>query len=460
MEDAMSSTTNRLNQSADTLTGARPEIERRTMRRVMTRLIPFLMLCYVFAWLNRINLSFAALQMNKPLGLTATDYGLAAGLFFITYALLEVPSNLLLHKFGARKWIARIMFSWGVIAAGMACVVGPHSFYAMRLLLGAAEAGFYPGILFYLTLWFPAAYRARTYSYFLTAIPITGIIGGPLSVHLLGLNGVGGLMGWQWMFIIEGLPSAILAPFVLIYLQDRPAEAKWLPKDESDWLTASLAAEKTTIEMRKAQSVLAALTNPTVVLMALMYFSNVCLLNGVLFFLPQIVKGFGLTMHQVGDFMIIPNALALVTMILWGRRSDRRGERFGHAAFANLVAALALLGAMTMQDPVLRGAAFSIAFAGTLCMVVPFWAIPGAFLSGASAAGGIAAISAMGVTGGFVAPYFIGAMKDLTGSFAAGFLVIAVFGIAISLLFYLVGTRQERARNAANAVVDARMGRA
>jgi sugar phosphate permease len=426
------------------------------MRRVMLRLLPFLMICYVFCWLNRINLSFAALQMNKQLGLTEADYGLAAGLFFLTYALLELPSNLLLHKFGARKWIARIMFSWGIIAAGMALVAGPKSFYLMRLLLGAAEAGFYPGILFYLTLWMPAAYRARTYSYFLMAIPITGIIGGPLSVHLLALSGVGGLMGWQWMFIAEGLPSAILAPFVLYFLQDAPSQAKWLAKDERFWLIGTLAAEKQTIGTRSAQSVLTALKNPTVVLMALMYFSNVCLINSILIFLPQIVKGFGLSLHQVGDFMIIPNALALVAMIFCGRNSDRRNERFGHAAVANLIASLALLGAMLVHDPYIRGAAFSIAFAATLCMVVPFWAIPGSFLSGASAAGGIAAISATGVTGGFVASCFVGYMKDLTGSFTTGFLSIAFFGVFMSILFYLVGSRQQQARNAANALADAK----
>jgi cyanate permease len=263
-------------------------------------------------------------------------------------------------------------------------------------------------------------------------------------------------MGWQWMFIIEGLPSAILAPFVLFYLQDAPAQAKWLPADEGGWLINTLAAEKKTIDRRSTQSVLAALTNPTIILMALMYFSNVCLINSILFFLPQIVKGFGLSMHQVGDFMIVPNALGLVAMIIWGRNSDRRNERFGHAAVANLLAAVALLGAMLVQDPLLRGAAFSIAFAATLCMVVPFWAIPGTFLSGASAAGGIAAISAMGVTGGFIAPYFIGYMKDLTGDFKTGFLVIAFFGMFISILFYLVGSRQQRARNAANLAADAR----
>jgi sugar phosphate permease len=450
----MSSATSQLSSSAALSVS---DIEKRTVRRVMTRLVPFLMLCYFFAYLNRVNIGFAILQMGKQLHLTKTDFGFAAGLFFITYALLEVPSNLLLHKFGARKWIARIMFSWGIIAAGMAFVVGPNSFYVMRLLLGAAEAGFYPGILFFLTLWVPAAYRARTYGYFLAAIPLSGIIGNPLSGHLMGLTGAGGLMGWQWLFIVEGLPAALLAPVVLLYLQDRPSEANWLPADEKAWLTAELAAEKKTIELRETQSVWTALSNPTVLMMALMYFSNVCLLNGITFFLPQIIKSFGLSLVAVGWVAAIPSVLALFGVILWGRRSDAKGERIGHAAFANFVAALALLGAMLFGEPVLRGVCVSIAFASTLCMVVPFWAIPGTFLSGASAAGGIAAISAMGVTGGFVAPFFVGWMTDHTGgNFKAGFLTIAIFGMAMSALFYIVGNKQLAARTAANAIADAK----
>ncbi len=431
------------------------EIEKRTVRRVILRLVPFLMVCYIFCWLNRINLSFAALQMNQQLGLSAADYGLAAGLFFITYAFLELPSNLLMNKYGARRWIARIMLSWGVIAAGTAFVTGAHSFYIMRLLLGAAEAGFYPGILFYLTLWIPAAYRARTYGLFLIAIPLTGIIGGPLSGHLLALNGVGGLAGWQWLFIVEGLPSAILAPFALVYLQDKPQEANWLPQAERNWLIETLASEKHRIESRegssKTQSMRHALTNPTVVLMALLYFSNVCLVNSILFFLPQIVKSYGLSVQAVGYVVAIPSVLALIGMIWWGRRSDRRKERIGHAAFANFVAAVALLVSMLVRDPILRGVAVSIAFAATLCMVVPFWAIPGSFLTGSAAAGGIAAVSAMGVTGGFIAPYFVGYIKGLTGDFKAGFMVIAVFGLVVSALFYIIGSRQQRNRDAAGA---------
>jgi MFS family permease len=348
------------------------------------------------------------------------------------------------------------MFSWGIIAAGMAFVVGPKSFYVMRLLLGAAEAGFYPGILFYVTLWFPASYRARTYGYFLAAIPISGIIGSPLSAHLLGLSGAAGLAGWQWLFIIEGLPAALLAPVVLFYLQDRPDEAGWLAGDERNWLVGKLAGEKRTIEVRSSQSVLQALTSPTVLLMALMYFSNVCLLNGITFFLPQIVKSLGVSITLVGYIVAVPSILALFGVIYWGRRSDRKQERFGHAAFANFLAAAALLVAMTLQDPIIRGAAISIAFASTLCMVVPFWTIPGTYLAGAQAAGAIAAVSAVGVTGGFVAPFFVGYMKDLTGNFEAGFLVIAIFGMVISTLFYVVGSRQQRVRNASNLVADAK----
>jgi len=431
------------------------DVEKRAMKRVMLRLVPFLMLCYFFCWLNRINLSFAALQMNKQLHLTPADFGLAAGLFFVTYAFLEVPSNLIMIKVGARRWMARIMFTWGIIATGTAFVTGAHSFYVMRLLLGAAEAGFYPGILYFLTLWFPSEYRARNYGLFLAAIPLTGIIGAPLSGHLLALNGVGGLAGWQWLFIVEGLPSAILAPIALFYLQDKPAEANWLPADEKSWLIERLAAEKKTIEIRKTQSMLHALTNPTVILMALLYFSNVCLLNGILFFLPQIVKSYGFSVQQVGYIVAIPSLLALFGMIWWGRHSDARQERLGHAALANLLGGIGLLAAMTLHDPNLRFVAVALGFASTLCMVVPFWAIPGTFLSGASAAGGIAAVSAMGVTGGFVAPYFVGFMKGLTGDFRAGFIVIALFGIIISGVFYLAGSAQKRKLDAANLIADA-----
>jgi MFS family permease len=433
-----------------------PEIEARTVKRVMQHLVPFLMCCYFFAWLNRINISFGALQMNKPLGLTPADYGFAAGLFFLTYALLEVPSNLMLHKFGARRWIARIMISWGIVATCMALIQGPLSFYIVRMLLGAAEAGFYPGILFFLTLWVPSKYRARTYSIFLCAIPITTIIGAPVSVHILtGMDGVAGLAGWQWMFIIEGLPTVFLGLFVLKYLQDGPSEATWLAADESKWLLSTLAAETSSIKQRKSHSVMSALSNPTVLLMSLFYFSNVLLITGETFFLPLIMKGLGYTPHDIGNFLIIPNVLALFGMILWGRHSDKTGERVGHAALSNIVASASLLIAVLIPDPMVRAAAICISWTTILCTVVPFWAIPGTFLSGAAAAGGIGAISAMGITGGFLGGWYVGYMKTFTGGYEIPLITIAAFGIFISVVFWIVGSQQQKTRDAANAISDA-----
>jgi MFS family permease len=426
----------------------RSELEQRTMRKVGLRLIPFLMLCYFVAYLDRVNISFAALQMNTDLGLSNAAYGLGAGLFFVTYCVLEVPSNLLLYRFGATRWIARIMVSWGVCAGGMAFVQGETSFYLVRLLFGAAEAGFYPGVLYFLTLWFPAAYRARVIGMFLAAIPISGIIGSPLSGALLMLDGLGGLEGWQWLFLVEALPAILLAPLVLRVLSDGPADARWLADDERDWLAGVLAAESQAKESVKSYSVREALTNPWVLFLALVYFSNVVLLNGVQFFLPQIVKGFGLTDIETGLVVAIPSLLALVTLVWWGRRSDTHNERYGHAAVANLIAGTALLLAMLVNDPILRIALISLASAFTLAFTAPFWSIPGTFLSRAAAAGGIAAISGLGVTGGLVAPWIVGVTKDMTGDFRVGLGGIALFGILIALIFFVLGRQRMAADRA------------
>jgi sugar phosphate permease len=419
--------------------------EARIVRRLTLRLIPFLMICYVIAYLNRVNLSFAALQMNKDLHLTAAAYGLGAGLFFITYCLCEIPSNIFLYRFGARKWIARIMFSWGVVATATAFIQGPASFYIMRLLLGAAEAGFYPGILFFLTLWFPAAHRGRILGLFIASIPISGIIGAPLSGWLLSLDGRYGLHGWQWLFIVEGLPAILLAPLVLLFIQDSPAQARWLAPADRDWLTASLDREHSRLETKRASSVLQALYNPWVLFLAAMYFTNVCLLNGITFFLPQIVKALGFSNLQTGAIVAIPSLLALIALIWWGRRSDARLERYGHAAFANFIGGAALLLAMVVGDPALRLAAIAIAFACTLAFTAPFWAIPPTFLTGGAAAAGIGAISALGVFGGFITPWVIGYLHDRTGDFRAGLEAVAALAIVISALFYLIGRQRQAA---------------
>jgi MFS family permease len=413
--------------------------EARLVSRLTVRLVPLLMICYLVGYLNRVNLGFAALQMNKAIGLTATDYGLGAGLFFVTYCVFEIPSNLLLHRFGAARWISRIMISWGVCAAAMAFVRGPYSFYGARLLLGAAEAGFYPGVLFFLTLWFPAAHRARILGLFIVGIPLSGIIGGPLSAYLLKLDGYYGLHGWQWMFLVEGAPAILLAPLVLWLIPDRPEKAKWLAPAERDWLTKTLAAERGATETRRKFTVVQALFHPWVLFLALTYFSNVCLLNGITFFLPQIVKGFGATTLQTGFIVAAPSLLALFALLWWGRRSDARQERYGHAALANLVGGAALMAAMLLQDPYARVAAICVAFACTLAFTAPFWAIPGSFLTGAASAGGIAAISALGVVGGFVAPFVVGYFKDQTGDFRVGLELAAGLAMVISIPFYLIG---------------------
>jgi len=416
-----------------------PTQESRVMRQVTLRLIPLLMVCYLVAYLNRVNLSFAALQMNKALHLSQTAYGLGAGLFFLTYCLLEVPSNLLLHRFGAARWIARIMISWGVCAVGMAFVHGPLGFYVMRLLLGAAEAGFYPGILYFITLWFPARRRGGILGLFIAAIPLSGIIGAPLSGALLSMQGVLGLQGWQWLFLIEGAPAVLLAPAVLSWIQDRPAAATWLAEPDRNWLIAELASEQQANERRRTYSVVQALANPWVLFLAMMYFTNVCLLNGITFFLPQIVKSFGTSNVQTGLIVALPSVLALVTLIWWGRHSDARKERYGHAALANIVGGAALLLAMLVQDPVVRVAAIAVAFACTLAFTAPFWAIPSTFLTGASAAGGIGVISALGVVGGFLAPLIVGSLKDLTGDYRVGLGGFAVLAMLISIPFWRIG---------------------
>jgi len=413
------------------------DLERSAIRNVAWRILPLLMCCYFVAYLDRVNLSFASLQMNKALGLSSSAYGLGAGLFFLTYCLCEIPSNLLLYRVGATRWIARIMFTLGLCAAGMAFVRGQTSFYVMRLALGAAEAGFYPGVLFFLTIWFPAAYRARMLGYFIAAIPVSGIIGSPLSGQLLGLNGVLGLAGWQWLFLVEAAPALLLAPLVVARLQDSPAKAHWLPDLQRQWLIERMGSEQSAVQRKRAYTVIQSLTNGRVLFLAAIYFSNVCLLNSITFFLPQIVKGFGLSNAATGMVVAIPSLLALAALILWGRRSDRRGERYGHAAAGNFVGGAALLLSVLIHDPGARIAALSVAFAGTLAFTAPFWSIPGTFLTGTAAAGGIGAISALGVIGGFVSPWFIGFVKDASGDFRIGLGCIAVLAMCFAAALFL-----------------------
>ena len=319
-------------------------IEKRTIAKVSLRLVPFLMLCYFVAYLDRVNVGFAALTMNKELGISASAYGFGAGIFFFSYFVFEVPSNLMLERFGARKWIARIMLSWGILSGCMAFVSGETSFYIVRVLLGIAEAGFFPGIIFYLTLWFPGVYRARIVGWFMAAIPLSSVLGFPVSGLILGLDGFGGLAGWKWLFIIEAAPAVILSVVVWFYLTDRPADAKWLDPEERAWLDRRLAAEAQRKEDVHGLSVLQALVNPKVLALSLVYFGAVATNYGTAFWLPQIVKDFGLTNIQVGFVAAIPYVVGTIGMVWWGRRSDAKMERKWHAAFAFALAAIGIAG--------------------------------------------------------------------------------------------------------------------
>ena len=424
------------------------DIEARTITRVTVRLIPFLIVCYFIAYLDRVNVGFAALQMNKALGLSASAFGFGAGIFFIAYFFFEVPSNLLLEKFGARRWIARIMFTWGILAGAMAYIpdiarltgLSPaHVFYGLRILLGVAEAGFFPGIIFLLTLWFPAAYRARVVGYFMAAIPLSTVIGGPISGALLSMDGRGGLAGWQWVYLIEALPALVLSFGVLFYLTDKPADATWLAKDERDWLVARQAQEREHREAVRTFSVKEALFNPRVLAVALIYFGANATNYGLSFFLPQIVKSFGLTNLQTGFVTSLPYIVGVVSMIYWGRHSDRKLERKWHVAIALLVAAGGIAAAAGLDNPVQKMIALSIAGFGIFGCLPVIWTLPAAFLSGAAAAGGIAAVNSLGNLAGFFGPYAMGWIKDSTGGFGAGLLCLSgagLVGVAAVLLLH------------------------
>jgi len=411
-------------------------LEKSTMAKVTRRLLPFLIVCYLVCYLDRVNVSFAALQMNKDLGFTAAVYGFGAGIFFIPYFLLETPSNLLLVRFGARRWIARIMFTWGLLSALTAFVWNDTSFYVIRFLLGAAEAGFFPGILFYLTLFFPAAYRARMVGLYMAAIPLSAVIGAPLSSFLLYLDGGLGLKGWQWIFITEAVPTVLLSLVVLTRLTDDPKDANWLAPEERSWLIGTLGAERRQRLARHDMTVRQVLLNPRVLLFGVAGFAIAHSISGISFFLPQIVKAFGLTNMQTGLVSAIPFAIGAAGMILYGRRSDRVKERRSHCGIALLCTAIGLVGAAMLDDPYLRLAALCFASFGAFAVLPVFWAMPTAFLSGAAAAAGVAYINSIANVASFVGPFVTGWIKDATGSFSGGLLVIATTQIigAIAIL--------------------------
>jgi ACS family tartrate transporter-like MFS transporter len=420
-------------------------LEAATMRRVSWRLMPFLMAAYLLCYIDRVNVGFASLQMNKAVGIDPKTYGLGAGIFFIGYFILEVPSNLALERFGARTWIARIMLTWGAVSAAFALIGGPTSFLVLRFLLGAAEAGFFPGVILYLTYWYPSEYRAKIVGIFMVAIPVAGLIGSPISGAILGMDGVLGLGGWQWIFILEAIPTVLLGIGAFVWLTDKPEHATWLTPPQKAWLNAKLDAERQRAPRIKHASLWQVMSNKYVLIMALVYAGAAGASTSLALWMPQMVKSFGLTNFNTGLVNAVPFGIAAVWMILWGRSSDRTGERVWHNALplmwmvAAMVATFLVTGNMWATIALL-----TLIAAGTYASKGPFWALSSEWLGSAAAAAGLAQINALGNLSGFFFNYTIGWIKDETGSFPLAIMPIALVATIGVICVLTIGRHQPR----------------
>ncbi|HEY0328415.1 MAG TPA: MFS transporter [Rhodopseudomonas sp.] len=430
------------------------ELETRTLRKVSMRIVPFVMLLYFVAFIDRVNIGFAALTMNKDLGFSPSVFGFGAGIFFFGYFLFEVPSNLVLNKVGARIWIARVMITWGLISGAMAFVQGSTSFYVLRFLLGAAEAGFFPGIILYLSFWFPARQRAAMTAVFMAAAPLSTVLGSPVSGALLEMHGLMGLSGWQWMFIVEAIPALILGVVVLFYMTDRPEQAKWLKPDERNWLVGTMDAETAQKAGTASHSIWRGLADLRVIALALVYFGTSAGLYTLGIWAPQIIKEFGLSALQIGFLNAIPGVVAVVAMVLWARHSDRSGERTWHVVSACILAAVGLVLAGFAGSVIAVLLALSLVNIGISSAKPPLWSMPTMFLSGSAAAAGIATINSIGNLGGFAGPAMIGWIKDLTGSFKGGLFFVAAL-LVLSALLTLILARSQRNTAKAEAAAAA-----
>jgi ACS family tartrate transporter-like MFS transporter len=414
-------------------------IEQSAMRKVYLRILPFAILTYFFCYLDRINVGFASLTMNKDIGLDAAWYGMAAGAFFWGYVLFEVPSNIILEKVGARIWIARIMITWGIISGCTAFAVGPYSFTAIRFLLGLAEAGLFPGFVLYFTYWFPDRHRARITSGFTLALPIAVASGAPVSTALLGLDGLFGLRGWQCMYIIEAIPTVLVGVCVFFYLTDRPSEARWLSVEERDWLASRMTHERRQIEAHHGSGVLRAFYDPKVVLLSLNYIGIVTASLGMLLFVPQILKDLGVSNMQVGWLTMIPYIAGAISMVFCGWLSDRIGDRRWSLFTTCVISTIGLVIAGLTIGTWWSLAGITIAAVGFYGTKGPFWSMPTMFLTGAAAATGIAWINSLGNLGGFFGPSLVGWAKSLTGSYAGGLYALGFCALvsAVISLFWL-----------------------
>lgn len=429
---------------SETATPASSLLEKRTIRKVAWRLIPFLMLLYFVAFLDRINVGFAALTMNKDVGLTSQMFGLGSGIFFLGYFAFEVPSTIILHKLGARFWIGRVMITWGLVSVATAFTRGPISFYALRFLLGLAEAGFFPGVILYISYWFPASHRAAVTAVFMAAAPAAGMIGSPVSSALMQLNGILGLHGWQWLFLIEGIPAFILGLITFHFLADRPADAAWLTAEERMWLSQAILQEQIDIKASGRSSSWSALTDWRVLALSVAYFGTSAGLYTIGFWAPLIIKGFGFSILNVGLLLAIPNLIAVAGMVLWSRNSDRSGERYWHASIACLIGAVGMaMVARAGSSAILAIAGLSLTAFGVSAAKPPLWSLPTSFFAGTAAAASIGLINSLGTLGGFAGPYMIGSVTGTSGHFSGGLYLVGVTlvvsAVTIMVLRFVTG---------------------
>ncbi|MGI4943883.1 MAG: MFS transporter [Janthinobacterium lividum] len=412
-------------------------VERSALRKTGWRLVPLLTVAYLFNYLDRTCLGFAALSMNGDIGLSATQFGLGAGIFFLGYCVFEIPSNLALYRFGARRWIARIMVSWGLISAATAFVVGPNSFYAVRCLLGIAEAGFFPGVTYFIAAWFPAQYRTRMLAWFLLGIPGSSLLGGPICGLVLQMNGLWGLAGWKWLFLVVSLPCVLLGVLILLMLADRPQEASWLSQPERDAMDAMLAAE---VRERPTSSLMAAVVDPRVLILAGVQFGFTLGSYGIGIWLPLIVKQYHLSDLVIGFVSAIPYLFASMAMMAWAWHVDRTGRRIANLVVTCLLGAVGLAVSVLVSGSLLVGLfGLTLALVGVTAARAVFWTVPTRFLTGVAAAGGLAFINTIGTVGGFVGPAMMGWLRDLTGSFQSGLLAMSAIMLAATLLSASLG---------------------
>jgi ACS family tartrate transporter-like MFS transporter len=442
---------------SETATPASSHLEQRAIRKITWRLIPFLMLLYFVAFLDRINVGFAALTMNKDVGLTSHMFGLGAGIFFLGYFAFEVPSTVILHKVGARFWIGRVMITWGLVSIAMAFTRGPITFYVLRFLLGLAEAGFFPGIILYLSYWFPANHRSAVTAMFMAAAPVAGLIGSPVSGALMQLNGLLGLRGWQWLFLIEGIPALVLGFTTFYFLTDRPANAVWLTADERDWLVSAIEQEQTDIRDRRNHSAWRALADWKVLALSLAYFGTSAGLYTIGFWAPLIVKGLGFSIFHVGLLVAIPNLIAVIGMVLWSRNSDRTGERYWHAALACLIGAIGMaVAARAGSSAFLAIAGLSLTAFGVSAAKPPLWCLPTTFFAGTAAAASIGLINSLGTLGGFAGPYMIGSTNGTSGNFSRGLYLVGgtliVSAVTIVIMHLIVHRKANQTRRTRKAL--------